>query len=150
MIFRLLALTLFLAGSNASLLRGSGGVENEGEKKRRLTGDDAGGCGQKLAAETMIAFGLDPLMNCTEIARTDYGCVPLSDVPPLDPISKCTSSATCTSPNSCFYVPNQVGPAGLPVASCNTREGAAADVDGVSVNENVPKEICRDLEIAIP
>jgi hypothetical protein len=26
----------------------------------------------------MIAFGLDPLMNCTEISRSDVPCVPIT------------------------------------------------------------------------
>lgn len=150
MIFRTVTLYLLLASSNASLLRGFGGVENKDEKQRRLgsgSGDDTG-CGQKLSEETMIAFGLDPNMNCTALSKTDYDCVPLSQVPQLSVESTCDSSEDCdVEDESCFYVPNQVGPVGLPIAHCNTREGAAADVDGITVDLNVPKQICEDIAI---
>ena len=158
MIFRIVTLSLLLASSNALLLRGNGGVNREETKKkeRKLASPDGagGGCGKKLSAETMIAFGLDPLMNCTAIARSDIPCVTIAELNNLVPAdgSTCTTSEDCTLPSNCYYLPNPGGPTSQPVANCFVDRAAAADwvalqPDGEPVNEDVPKEICRELQL---
>mmetsp|Transcript_16943 Transcript_16943/g.30696 ORF Transcript_16943/g.30696 Transcript_16943/m.30696 type:complete len:159 (+) Transcript_16943:71-547(+) len=152
----LFTLSLLLARSNASLLlRGSNEGMNgeEPKKERKLASGDGTSCGEKLSAETMIAFGLDPLMNCTEISRSDIPCVPITDLNGIVPdpaLSTCVTSEDCASPMNCFYLPNPGGTASQPAANCFVDRDAAADwvalqPDGEPVNVDVPKEICREL-----
>jgi hypothetical protein len=156
MLFRLVTLSILLVSSNASLLlRGNGDVNREERKERKLKSGDGStrGCGTKLSAETMIAFGLDPNMNCTEISRSDIPCVPITDLNGIVPdpaLSTCVTSEDCASPMNCFYLPNPGGTASQPAANCFVDRAAAADwvalqPDGEPVNLDVPKEICREL-----
>ena len=158
MIFRIVTLSLLLASSNALLLRGNGGVNREETKKkeRKLKSGDGGGlCGTKVSAETLIAFGLDPNFDCAALSRSDYACVSISDLNGAVPdptLSTCVTSEDCTLPSNCYYLPNPGGTASAPAANCfATREDAADWValqpDGQPVNLDVPKEICRELQI---
>jgi hypothetical protein len=157
---RLFTLSLLLARcTNASLLLrggnyGSMNREEPPKKERKLaSGDGTSACGKKLSEETMIAFGLDPLMNCTEISRSDVPCVPITDLNGIVPdpaLSTCVTSEDCASPMNCFYLPNPGGTASQPAANCFVDRAAAADwvalqPDGEPVNVDVPKEICREL-----
>lgn len=166
MMFRLALVALLVASSNASLLRGgTRGMKHDRQermlkgKKPKEQGDNrddttTGGCGTKLNAETMVAFGLDPNMDCDEIAgdqRDDYGCIPTPSQ--LSTTSDCVKTEECSSQNSlwsCFVVPGVNGPAGLPVGHCGTRQSVAANVDtgkGIGVAESVPKQICPNIAI---
>jgi hypothetical protein len=154
---RLALLLLLASASNASLLRGKDHRElKKGDNKGGAgeNKDDStvtGGCGTKLSAETMVAFNLDPAMDCAGMnaVRDDFGCVDSPD--PLDPISECTDPAPCKDKDptwSCFFIPGLYTGPGIPIAKCGTREGIAAEVDtgkGIGVDISVPKEICSSV-----
>lgn len=142
---------LLLASSNALLLRG-GTLRKLGSGSGENTGD----CGGKISGETLDAFGLGADFNCTMYAdKSEFDCV-ATDASLLSPQSTCFTTEECRAQDlswSCFYVPNVLsGPAGLPLASCGTRESIAASVDTgkvMGVALSVPKEICIK-DIAIP
>lgn len=169
MMLRLALVALLLAASNASLLRGGvGGMKhdqeerilkekNPKEEKGDKRDDTTGGCGIKLSAETMAAFGLPPNMDCNAIAaeqRDDYGCIALPSQ--IDSSSQCTTTNMCRNMDptwACYCVPvlsTTGGPAGPPVCNCGTRQGIASVQDtgkGIGVDESVPKELCSDIAI---
>lgn len=139
--------------SEASLLRG---VKTD----RKLKGNKgANPCNAEEAA-AMFGDGVaDPLLvaafaaNCNpipDLVRDDVACVPKSAIPTLDPVSTCNSAEDCTATSeTCYCVPGPNGPVTWVGHCFASRAAAAANVNGVQVGLEIPKEVCPEVNIAI-